>query len=208
MTASPTYVSARLRCWFVLAPPRLHPFLYIPSISFSVFGDKPFAVCSSPQAALCLPTFLGGHSAGRGGDGMTGLVQSSNSSETNSDHPRDAKLQPLNPTSTRTNIILSATMSNHSVWLRDYSISSSPVTKPVIPEEEEPLAPHSEDETDDGDTLQEGHGVSIIPNGTTQPEWDDGIPVLRSWRSFFIRALALLCAMSLSIGSHLFVPHI
>jgi len=78
----------------------------------------------------------------------------------------------------------------------------------AIPEEEEPLAPHSEEATDDGeDTLQEGHGVSVIPDDTAQSEWDDGIPVSRSWRSFLIRTLALLCAMSLSIGSHLFVPH-
>lgn len=79
----------------------------------------------------------------------------------------------------------------------------------AIPEEEEPLTAHSEETTDDGeDTLQAEHGVSVILNDAAQPEWDDGIPASRSWRSFSIRALALLCAMSLSIGSHLFVSHI
>ena len=100
-------------------------------------------------------------------------------------------------------------MPNRSVRLRDYSTSPSLTTKAAIPEEEEPLAPHSDDATDDGeDTPQEGHGVSVIPNDTAQLEWDNGIPVSSSWRSFSIRALALLCAMSLSIGSHLFVPYI
>ena len=92
------------------------------------------------------------------------------------------------------------------VRLQDYSTSPSLTIQTVIPEEEEPLTLHSEEATDDGeDTLQDGHGVSVIPNDTDQPEWDDGIPVSSSWRSFLIRALALLCAMSLSIGSHLFV---
>lgn len=100
-------------------------------------------------------------------------------------------------------------MSNRPVRLREYSISSSSATNTVIPEEEEPLAGHSEDGTDDGgDTLQERHSVSLIPNDTAHAEWGDGIPGSTSWRAFFIRALALLCAMSLSIGSHLFVPNI
>ena len=115
---------------------------------------------------------------------------------------------PLNPTVTVVPPQALTTMSSRSVRLRDYSTSPSLTTKATIPEEEEPLAPHSEDATDDGeDTLQEGHGVSVIPNDTAQLEWDDGIPVSGSWRSFLIRALALLCAMSLSIGSHLLVPH-
>ena len=101
------------------------------------------------------------------------------------------------------------TMSNRSVQLRAYSLLPSLAARTVIPEEE-PLAPHSAEEaTDDGeDMLHDGHGVSLIPGDTTQPEWDDGIPVSRSWWAFLIRALALLCAMSLSIGSHLCVPNI
>jgi hypothetical protein len=104
-------------------------------------------------------------------------------------------------------------MPNRAVRLRNYSISSPLATEAVIPEEEELLAPHSEDATDEAtddgsDTPHEGHGVSVIPNDTAQPEWDDGIPISTSWRAFLIRALALLCAMSLSIGSHLFVSNI
>jgi hypothetical protein len=51
----------------------------------------------------------------------------------------------------------------------------------------------------DGETASEGlESEALISPNTLQSEPDN-----HKWRKFFIRSLALICAMALSIGSHL-----
>lgn len=64
--------------------------------------------------------------------------------------------------------------------------------------------PPNEDESSssdgsEGEIPSEGlESDALIPLNTVQNEPED-----YKWRKFFIRSLALLCAMALSIGSHL-----
>ena len=57
----------------------------------------------------------------------------------------------------------------------------------------------SSSDSSEGETASAGlESEALIPPNTVQNEPED-----HKWRKFFIRSLALICAMALSIGSHL-----
>lgn len=86
----------------------------------------------------------------------------------------------------RTNILL-VEMRSHSLELRDPSMSSPPH------EADTSSASSSDDELLHDEPLQ----VAVVAAEMAENEQED-----RQWRRFFMRSLALTCAMSLSIGSH------
>jgi hypothetical protein len=69
-----------------------------------------------------------------------------------------------------------------------------PGTTIVPTNDESSSSDSSEDDTANGGLESE----ALIPPNTVQNELE-----VHKWRKFFIRSLALICAMALSIGSHL-----
>ncbi|KAG8810684.1 hypothetical protein FRC17_002834 [Serendipita sp. 399] len=78
-------------------------------------------------------------------------------------------------------------MRSHSLELRD----------PIIG-----ISPHNDPSSDSDTTEEEEPGEQVVQVATAVAESASSQEEAHRWRKFFIRSLALVCAMSLSIGSH------